>query len=63
MSLFCLVHGIAANAPKGWNLLIPELESRGHRALAVDLPTNEPQAGATHYADAIVRHLIKVSMK
>ena len=53
MSLFCLIHGSAQNA-QGWNLLIPELETRGHRVLTVSLPPNEPQAGATRYADAIV---------
>src|SRR5262250_69792 len=54
MSLFCLVHRSAQTA-EGWKLLIPELETRGHRALAVILPTDEPQAGATHYADVIVQ--------
>jgi pimeloyl-ACP methyl ester carboxylesterase len=56
MSLFCLVHGSTQSA-EGWRLLIPEIESRGHRTLTVDLPTNEPQASATLYADVIVQTL------
>jgi len=56
MSLFCLVHGSTQNA-QGWGLLTPELERRGHRTLTVDLPTNEPQASATRYADVIVQTL------
>lgn len=54
MSLFCLVHGSTQNA-EGWRLLIPELEIRGHKTLAVNLPTDEPQASATRYADVIVQ--------
>jgi pimeloyl-ACP methyl ester carboxylesterase len=56
MSLFCLVHGSSQNA-EGWRLLIPELENRGHRVLAVELPKNEPQASAALYADAIIQAL------
>ncbi len=52
MSLFCLVHGSTQN-PAGWKLLVSELESRGHRCVSVDLPTNEPDASANRYADAI----------
>jgi len=43
MSLFCLIRGSSQNA-KGWKLLVPELEHRGHEAPAVDLPPDEPQA-------------------
>jgi len=56
MSLFCLVHGSSQSA-QGWKLLIPELENRRHSALTVNLPTNEPQASATRYADVIVEAL------
>ncbi len=56
MSLFCLIHGSSQNA-QGWKLLIPELENRGHQVLTVSLPTSEPRASATRYADAIVEAL------
>ena len=49
MSLFCLVHGSMQNA-SGWELLVSELRKRGHRAVCVNLPTDEPEASATRYA-------------
>jgi pimeloyl-ACP methyl ester carboxylesterase len=52
VSLFCLVHG-STQSPAGWKLLVSELESRGHRSVCVDLPTNEPDASANRYADVI----------
>jgi pimeloyl-ACP methyl ester carboxylesterase len=52
MSLFCLVHGSTQNA-SCWDLLIPELERRGHETLRVNLPADEPDASATRYADII----------
>ncbi len=56
MSLFCLVHGSTQNA-SGWALLVPELQRRGHRAICVNLPTDEPEASATRYADVIAEAL------
>jgi len=52
MSLFCLVHGSTQNA-SGWELLVSELQKRGHRAICVNLPTDEPEASATRYAQLI----------
>ncbi len=49
---FVLVHG-AYHGSWCWNLLIPELERLGHHALAVDLPTTDPDAGAIRYAEVI----------
>ncbi len=37
MAIFILVHG-GAHGGWCWNKLVPELESRGHRAIAPDLP-------------------------
>jgi hypothetical protein len=54
MSLFCLVHGSTQNA-SCWDLLIPELAKRGHEAVRMNLPTNEPEASATRYADVIAK--------
>lgn len=52
MSLFCLLHGSTQNA-SCWDLLIPELEQRGNDTVRMNLPTNEPGATATRYADVI----------
>jgi pimeloyl-ACP methyl ester carboxylesterase len=52
MSVFCLVHG-SAQGPAGWNLLVAELQERGHRCISVDLPTDRPDASATEYAALI----------
>lgn len=51
MVTFGLVHG-ACHGSWCWEKLTPELERRGHRVLAVDLPTEDPQAGAAEYAAA-----------
>ncbi len=52
MSLFCLVHG-SAQGPAGWELLVAELEARGHGCICVDLPTDRPEASASDYAGLI----------
>ncbi len=52
MSNFCLVHG-SAQSPKGWDLLVAELQAHGHRCICVDLSTDRPEASATEYAAAI----------
>lgn len=41
MSTFVLMHG-GLHTPDTWSLLVPELESYGHRAVTVDLPMQEP---------------------
>lgn len=48
-----LVHGSYAGAWI-WDLVAPELERRGHRVTAVDLPVSDPAAGGAAYAQAIV---------
>ncbi len=47
---FGLVHG-AWHGAWCWERLVPELETRGHRAVAVDLPAEDPAAGLTRYAE------------
>ncbi len=37
-----------------WHRLVAELERRGHRAVAVDLPSGDDTAGLAAYADAVV---------
>src|SRR5262249_19825464 len=34
-----------------WERLTPELEARGHRAVAMDLPCDDPVAGCARYAE------------
>lgn len=53
VTTFVLVPGAGGSAAY-WHRLVPELESRGHPALAVDLPAADPGAGLTAYADAVV---------
>ena len=51
MVTFGLVHG-AYHGSWCWERLTPELERQGHRVLTVDLPSEDPQAGAAEYAAA-----------
>jgi pimeloyl-ACP methyl ester carboxylesterase len=56
MATFALVHGAWHG---GWcfDLLGAELEARGQRPVAVDLPCDDPEAGATAYAEVALRAL------
>lgn len=56
MSVFCLLHS-SGQGPSGWDLLVPELASRGHIAITPDLPVDEPDASATSYAQVAVDSL------
>jgi surfactin synthase thioesterase subunit len=53
---FGLVHG-AWHGAWCWDLVAAELRGRGHRAVAVDLPSEDPDAGASAYAQAVVHAL------
>lgn len=53
MRSFVLIPG-AGGDPRYWHLLVPELERRGHEAVAVDLPAADDAAGFAEYADAVV---------
>jgi pimeloyl-ACP methyl ester carboxylesterase len=59
MSTFVLVHG-AWHGAWCWELLIPELEARGHNAVAVDLPSRSTRAGSSRYARTVVRAIRNV---
>jgi hypothetical protein len=52
VSVYCLVHG-STQSPKGWELLVSELKTRGHECICADLPTDEPNASATRYAEVV----------
>jgi pimeloyl-ACP methyl ester carboxylesterase len=56
MAVFGLVHG-AWHGAWCWELLVPELESRGHSAIAVDLPCEDREATFVDYAETVVRAL------
>ena len=53
MTTFVLVPG-AGGDTWYWHRLVAELESRGHRALAVELPAADDSAGLEAYADTVV---------
>jgi pimeloyl-ACP methyl ester carboxylesterase len=53
MSTFVLVHG-GFHGGWCWEPLAAALESRGHLAIAPDLPCDEPQAGYAEYVSAVV---------
>jgi pimeloyl-ACP methyl ester carboxylesterase len=53
MTTFVLIPGAGGEAWY-WHRVVPELEARGHDAVAVDLPAGDDGAGWSEYADAIV---------
>jgi pimeloyl-ACP methyl ester carboxylesterase len=52
MTTFALIHG-GGSSGWDWHLVAPELQARGHDAVAVDLPTEDPSSGWWEYADAV----------
>ncbi|MBD2773838.1 alpha/beta fold hydrolase [Iningainema tapete] len=56
MTLFCLVHG-AYQGAWCWDLLIPHLEARDHKTVAMDLPIENPDATLSDFADAVIQAL------
>src|SRR5262245_5414347 len=54
MATFGLVHG-AGHGAWCWERLIPFLEALGHRAVAMDLPCDDPTAGTGRYAEVVDR--------
>jgi pimeloyl-ACP methyl ester carboxylesterase len=53
MATFALIPG-GGGDPWEWHLLVPKLEARGHRAIAVRLPAEDDSAGWSEYADTVV---------
>jgi pimeloyl-ACP methyl ester carboxylesterase len=56
VATFGLVHG-AGHGAWCWERLLPELAARGHRAVAMDLPCEDPAAGCLRYAEVVDRAL------
>jgi pimeloyl-ACP methyl ester carboxylesterase len=52
MVIYGLIPG-AGGDPWEWHLLVPELEARGHEAVAVRLPSEDDSAGWSEYADTV----------
>ena len=52
MATFGLVHG-AWHGAWCWERLVPELEARRHRVVAMDLPCDDPTAGCARYAEVV----------
>jgi Alpha/beta hydrolase family len=52
VATFGLVHG-AWHGAWCWDKLIPHLESRGHTAVAMDLPCDDPASTFQDYAEAV----------
>jgi pimeloyl-ACP methyl ester carboxylesterase len=53
MATYALIPG-GGGDPWEWHRLVPELEARGHDALAVRLPAENDTAGWSEYADAVI---------
>jgi pimeloyl-ACP methyl ester carboxylesterase len=53
MSTYILIPGAGGDGWQ-WNLVVRELEARGHDAVAVTLPSGDDRAGWVEYADAVV---------
>ena len=53
MATFVIVHGGGGSGWE-WHLVAAELERRGHKALAPDLPCEDDSAGWSEYADVVV---------
>ena len=56
MTTFALVHG-GAHGGWCWELVVPELERRGHAAVFPDLPIEDPAGGAQAWAEVVVEAL------
>ena len=53
MAAFCLIHG-STQSPRGWDLLVAELQRHGHQVLLADLPAGVTQLPAHAFCDAIL---------
>jgi pimeloyl-ACP methyl ester carboxylesterase len=54
LATFVLIHG-AGDVGWYWHLVQRELHAHGHAVVAPDLPCEDPTAGLSEYADAVIR--------
>lgn len=52
MTTFALIHG-STHSARAWDLVKAELERSRHAVVTPELPSDEPEASATRYADLI----------
>jgi pimeloyl-ACP methyl ester carboxylesterase len=55
-----LIHG-TTQSPAGWDRLAESLEKRGHRTVAVDLPTDRPNLLAADYAEIVAAQVVNLA--
>jgi pimeloyl-ACP methyl ester carboxylesterase len=60
MTTFVLIHG-GFHGSWCWDRLVPELDARGHSAIAVDLPIDDPSCSNVAYADLVRKSLVQVT--
>lgn len=53
MATYVLIHG-GAGAASSWDLVPSALSRRGHEAVAMDLPCDDPDAGWSDYVNTVV---------
>ncbi len=53
MTLFALLHG-GLHRGSSWDLVVHELDARGYRTVAPDLPVDDAAAGASQWARVVV---------
>jgi pimeloyl-ACP methyl ester carboxylesterase len=58
MATYVLIPGAGGEAWY-WHLVVPELEARGHKPIAVELPSGDDSAGWAEYADAIEAAMVE----
>lgn len=56
MATYALIPG-GGGDPWEWHRLVPELEKRGHEAIAVRLPAEDDTAGWSEYAEAVIEEI------
>ncbi|HEY6802867.1 MAG TPA: alpha/beta hydrolase [Pyrinomonadaceae bacterium] len=56
MTTYCLIHG-SGQGPAGWQLLVDQLQQRGHRVLTPGFQIDKIEEGATFHASTIVASL------
>jgi pimeloyl-ACP methyl ester carboxylesterase len=58
MSTFCLVHG-AFEGRCCWDLLVPYLETQGHKTITMNLPIDNAEATLSEYASVVIQAIPK----